>query len=43
MIFRIEADWAYAMDMKKAISNQEGAAGGQEEQKQSAAGLKNES
>jgi len=32
------------MDMKKAISNQEGAAGGQqEEQKQSAAGLKNQS
>lgn len=21
MIYRIEADWAYAMDMKKAISN----------------------
>ena len=42
MIFGIEADWAYAMDMKKAISSQEGAAGGQqEEQKQSAAGLKN--
>lgn len=27
MIYRIEADWALAMDMKKAISNQEGAAG----------------
>lgn len=32
MIYRIEADWAYAMDMKKAISNQEGAAGGQQEE-----------
>ena len=32
MIYRIEADWAYAMDMKKAISNQEGAAGGNQEE-----------
>ena len=40
MIFRIEADWAFAMDLKKALSQQEG---GQEEAKQSAAGLKNES
>ena len=29
IIYRIEADWAYAMDMKKSISNQEGASGGQ--------------
>jgi len=33
MIYRIEADWAYAMEMKKAISNAEGAGGQQEEQK----------
>ena len=28
LIYRCEADWAYAMDMKKAISNQESGAGG---------------
>jgi len=24
MIFKCEADWAYGMDMKKAMSNQDG-------------------
>ena len=38
MIFRIEADWAFGMDLKKALSQQEG---GQEEAKSNAAGLKN--
>jgi hypothetical protein len=40
MIFRIEADWAFGMDLKKALSQQES---GQEESKANAAGLKNES
>ena len=38
LIFKCEADWAYAMSMKKAISSQEGGSGQQEEAK---AGLKN--
>mgnify|MGYP001113675975 CR=1 FL=1 len=38
LIFKCEADWAYAMNMKKAISNAE--SGKQEEAK---AGLKNQS
>jgi len=41
LIYRIEADWAFAMDLKKALSNQE--SGSHEEAKQSAAGLKNQS
>jgi len=39
MIYRIEADWAFAMDLKQALSNQE--SGGVEESKSNAAGLKN--
>ena len=40
MVFKCEADWAFAMAMKKAISNQEGVGHKQEEAK---AGLKNQS
>ena len=40
LIFKCEADWAYAMNMKKAISNQEGINAKQEESK---TGLKNQS
>ena len=40
MIFKCEADWAYAMNMKKALTNQEGVNAQKEEAK---AGLKNQS
>ena len=40
MIFKCEADWAYAMNMKKALSNQESINAAKEEAK---AGLKNQS
>jgi len=38
LIFKCEADWAYAMSMKKAISTQEG-----QKQEEAKAGLKNQS
>ena len=40
MIFKCEANWAYAMNMKKALSNQEGVNVQKEEAK---SGLKNQS
>ena len=40
LIFKCEADWAYAMNMKKALTNQEGINAQKEEAK---AGLKNQS
>lgn len=46
LVFKMEAEWAYAMDMKKAISQQEGATGEEleaQKAKQAAAGIKNQS
>jgi len=39
MVFKVEADWAFAMNMKQAMSNQERNA----KQEESKAGLKNQS